>query len=377
MRKVSCRLLSGLLTALLLLPLGCGGGEPTPTPTPFATRTPLPTFTPAALVSPTPVPSPTVPPPTPTPTPRRPADVNPYTGLKVDDPAKLQRRPLLIKIENHKQARPQTGLPLADLVYEYRIEYGFTRFAALFITEMPEKLGPTRSARPMDLELVPQHDAALCFSGASEPVKKAMREQGVIQLSDAKYGAPYLYRVNRGPDIAYEHTMYANVARLRELLESLGEERPTPQQGFLFDETPPPGQPVTKIEVPFSTSAIVSYTYDPASRLYKRQFNGADFLDDESGQVITHRNILIQFVKGEESIFVNDALGGTKLYVYEMMGEGRALLFRDGVMVEGKWQRTEKNQQTRFLDGAGNEVKLAPGRTWILCVLEDTAVKVE
>lgn len=376
--RILIRVLNVLILASLLLPLGCGGGEPAPSVTPYITHTPLPTFTPVQAAPPTAEPTATATPaPTPTPTPRRPDDVNPYTGLRVDDPTKLQRRPLLIKIENHKHARPQFGLTKADLVYEYRIEYGFTRFAALFITETPEKVGPARSARPMDVELVPQHDAALCFSGAAVPTKKLMNEAGIVRMGNDKYSEPYYYRVNRGPDIAWEHTLYTNVAELRKLLASLGEERPAPQQGFIFDQTPPQGQPVIKIEVNFSSSAVASYTYNPETKRYKRQFNGEDFLDAETGAPIENRNIIVQFVKGEESIFVNDALGGTYLYVYEMIGEGRALVFRDGVMVEGKWQRRETNQETLFLDGDGNEVKLAPGATWILCVLVDQEVKVE
>ncbi|MBU0493478.1 MAG: DUF3048 domain-containing protein [Chloroflexi bacterium] len=371
------KIIACLLAGLALLPLGCSGGESAPSPTPFNTRTPLPTFTATPAVTATPAATATLPPPTLTPTPSRPADINPFTGLKMDDPAALQRRPILVKIENHKQARPQVGLTQADLIYEYRIEYGFTRFAALFITQEPEKLGPVRSARPMDLELIPQHDSALCFSGASEPVKKMMRDDNVIQLSDAKYGSPYLFRVNRGADVAYEHTMFTNMLKLRDLLRSLNEERPAPQQGFLFDEAAPSGAPATHINIPFSTSAIVDYTYDPATKLYKRVFNGADFIAEETGQAIEMRNLIIQFVKGEESIFVNDALGGTNLYVYEMMGEGPTLVFRDGVVIVGTWQRPAKTEQTRFVDQAGNEIKLAPGHTWISCVLSDAEVTYE
>lgn len=377
MRKTITWLLSGLAVALLLLPLGCGGNDQSTTATPFATRTPLPTFTVTPVASPAPTPTPTLQPTT-TPTPGRPADVNPFTGIKVDDPATLQRRPLLVKIENAKESRPQTGLLQADLVYEYLVEYGITRFAALFITEEPEKVGPIRSARPMDLELVAQHDAALCFSGASIPMKKLMREKApdLVRLSNAKYGEPYFYRVNRGADIAWEHTLYTNVAQQRAWLRSLNEERPVPQRGFQFDEAAPLGQPVTKIHVPYPRSSV-DYVYDPESKLYQRQVAGEDFVDEATGQVIAQRNVIVQFVKGEESIFVNDPAGGVYLYVYEMMGEGRAILFRDGVMVEGKWQRHEQNEMTRFFDSAGDEVKLAPGPTWILFVLEDMEVKVE
>ncbi len=376
MSKISIGVWSGLVVMLLLLPLGCGGGEPTPSATPFYTRTPLPTFTATPNVTPTPVPTP--PTPTVTPTPGRPADVNPFTGLRVADPARLQRRPLLIKIENSKESRPQTGLSLADLVYEYRIEYGLTRFAALFLTEEPDRLGPMRSARPMDLELAPQHDAVLCDSGASMKVNQLLREApDITRISDATYGEPYFYRVKRGPGIAYEHTLYANVAELRALLRTLGEERPVPQRGFQFDETPPQGQPAGRLRIPFSESSIVEYTYDPATKRYRRQMDGQDFLDEATGQAVAHRNVLVQFVRGEESILSDSPAGKIYLWKYEMIGEGRALLFRDGVMVEGTWQRTQRNEMTRFLDRAGNEMKLAPGQTWILCVLADVEVKVE
>lgn len=375
-RTVICVFIVGLVLAA-----GCGGNGPLPSVTPFATYTPLPTFTATPNVPPTAVPTPA---PTVMPTPGRPADVNPFTGLKVADPALLQRRPLLIKIENSKESRPQTGLSQADLVYEYRIEYGLTRFAALFLTADPDRVGPMRSARPMDLELAPQHEAVLCDSGASMKVNQLLREApDITRISDARYGEPYFYRVKRGPGIAYEHTLYTNVAELRALLRTLGEERPVPQRGFQFDETPPGTssaqgiRPATHITIPFSEVSLVEYTYDPATRLYRRRMDGQDFLDEATGQAITQRNVLVQFVQGQESILSDSPAGKIYLWKYEMMGTGRALLFRDGVMIEGTWQRSQRNEMTRFLDQAGNELKLAPGRTWLLIVLADVEVKVE
>jgi hypothetical protein len=105
--------------------------------------------------------------PTATPWPTLDADACPLTGLSVSDPALLERRPLAIKIQNVPVARPQYGLPQADIVYEHLSEAGITRFTAIYLCQEIEKVGSTRSARFIDLEIPAMYESLLAFSGTS------------------------------------------------------------------------------------------------------------------------------------------------------------------------------------------------------------------
>ncbi|MBZ0307222.1 MAG: DUF3048 domain-containing protein, partial [Anaerolineae bacterium] len=101
------------------------------------------------------------------------ADVNPLTGLVVEDPTVLERRPLVVKISNAPPlVRPQAGIGEADLVFEHYAEGGVTRFSAIFYTHTPTRVGSIRSARLIDYELVPMYQGMLAFSGASLGVDK-------------------------------------------------------------------------------------------------------------------------------------------------------------------------------------------------------------
>jgi len=132
----------------------------TNTPAPTATETPAPTLTPTRDY-PVEGYGPT----------NFPTDVNPLTGLKVADPQILNRRPILIKVQNlPREDRPQSGLSLADIVYEFYTEYGTTRFGALFYGQDAEQVMPIRSARYSDVNLIRMYKPVFVFGYAYAPV---------------------------------------------------------------------------------------------------------------------------------------------------------------------------------------------------------------
>ncbi|MEJ2149383.1 MAG: DUF3048 domain-containing protein [Chloroflexota bacterium] len=216
------------LVVVTVLGAGCQAAAaqepptPQPTYTPLPTQTPLPTFTPLPSPTPTAAPSAT---PTPPPAPQvigpesYPGNVNPLTGLAVDDPSVLQRRPLLVKISNAPPiVRPQSGTSSADLVFEHYAEGGWTRFTALFYSQGVDHLGSVRSARLIDLELPQMYDAMLVFSGASNGVIELIRRSDLypkqVISPQFGYGEPYFVRFPRD-ELPFEHTLFSDTASAR------------------------------------------------------------------------------------------------------------------------------------------------------------------
>ncbi len=149
--------------------------------------TEVPTIAPPVILTATPIPSPTE---TPLPTvtstieavhygpDRFPKDINPYTGLKVDDPAVLDRRPVMVKVSNFPPSgRPQYGLSLADLVFEHYIGEGMNRFSAIYYGNKPEKVGPVRSARLADVQLASMYQPIFAFASADTRVRNNLIAQ--------------------------------------------------------------------------------------------------------------------------------------------------------------------------------------------------------
>ncbi|MBI4759469.1 MAG: DUF3048 domain-containing protein, partial [Chloroflexi bacterium] len=167
----SKELLVAILLGISSMTAGCG--DPTPTPT----KTPRP---PATA---------TIPPPTATPLPRN--DINPLTGLIVES-ALLQRRPIHVRIGNDPEIRPQSGLEKADLVFEDVMEgWWVTRLTAVYLSQDPDKVGPIRSVRLVNLELAPQFDAAMAHSGASDRIRWTISQSTLTDLDEYFHPTPY------------------------------------------------------------------------------------------------------------------------------------------------------------------------------------------
>ena len=244
-----------VLTLLLLLAVSaCTGwvaSQPTqaPLPTHVPTLPPSPTPEPTQTLPPTPIPSPTATLATQdevtttatataevTPTPEKiilqgkadfADDINPLTGEQVDDPDSLNRRPLAIKISNApaKWVRPQSGLNDADLVFEHITEAGITRFTIIVYGETPQKVGPIRSARLIDLELPAMYDASLAYSGSSEGVRQKLLNADFRPRILFAYEPGY-YRT--GEDKPTEHTFYGDPETFWRVLEERAPTRRPP-----------------------------------------------------------------------------------------------------------------------------------------------------
>lgn len=296
-----------------------------------------------------------------------PSNVNPLTGMVVEDPSKLDRRPLAIKISNYPAVvRPQSGLNSADLVFEHYAEGGVTRFTALFYANDADPVGSIRSARLIDLEIPKMYDAAFAYSGSSGPVRLMLRDSEFFdRIISPDFAHGGFYRIE-DPNKAVEHTLFTDTNRLRAILEERGLNRPPQFQSnmaFLAD-IPTGGSPASSIEIRYvGTNAF--WRYDPITGGYMRSTDGVAHLDASTGHQLNFKNVVVVGAHHEDTDILEDLVGGGHYSIQiQVWGEGPVSIFRDGQRFEGRWRRENPRDMLTFYDAEGNIMPLAPGKTF-------------
>jgi LysM repeat protein len=289
-----------------------------------------------------------------------PSNINPLTGLPVNEPAKLRRRPLMVRIGNDVGARAsQVGFNSADIVYEEITEWWVTRFTAIFLGETPDTVGPVRSARLINVKLVPQYQGALAHSGGSDPVRWEISQAPIANLDEFYSPAPYFYRPNQG----WQTRLAIDAQAARDYMVAAGLEAPVVQQGFLFSDTIDRGEPGENIFIPYPrATSFTQWSYDPASGKYLRWIDGQPLVDVSSGQVAAD-NVIIYFAEHQETDIVEDANGATSIRIV-VNGQGPAWFFRDGKLNRGLWA-TDGTRTPYFTYEDGTPFPLKPGNSWV------------
>lgn len=306
-----------------------------------------------------------VPPPTltpsgpPLPTVVHPPDVNPLTGLTVDDPARLQRRPILVRVGNDVGTRPQVGLNSADIVYEEITEWWVTRFTAIYLAETPTTVAPIRSARLANIQLAPQYQGALAHSGGSDPVRWEISQAPIVNLDEYFNPRPYFYRPNEG----WQTRLAIDIEAARNYMVSKGTEGPVALQGFLFSDTIDGGEPGESIYIPYPrATSFTEWHYDAASGKYLRWINGSPLFDFNGGQIAAS-NVIVYFAEHLDTDIVEDSNGATSIRIL-LNGRGPAWFFRDGKLNKGFWQ-TDGTRTPYFSYEDGRAYSLKPGNSWV------------
>jgi hypothetical protein len=324
----------------------------------------VPTFTPvptATLV-------PTI---TPTPTP---ANVDPLSGLPVEDMSTVRRRVLAVRVGNDPEARPQEGLGSAEIVYEEVMDgYSTTRFTALFLAPEVERIRPVRSARLSSLAIAPQYNAALVHSGASDEIRWRI-SQATDFLDLDEYFNPAPYGLLSGYD--WRGRQYTSTAALREYLESKGLETDTLIEGYLFDARMPRGVSATEIAIPYPRTSAVQWRYSAAAGRYLRTVAGEPHCDGLTGEQLAADNVIILYAEHRATDIVEDVRGATAIDIV-LTGEGKARVIRDGVVLQATWRQAAPGELIRYYDASGDEIALRPGHTWIELVPLDYEVVIE
>ncbi len=362
------------LTSLLGSLVGCGGGTTSPTPTP--TRTPLPSGTIAPTVTPQPTSTPT-PAFTPTPTPL-PENINPLTGEAVDDPTVLDRVPVAIKISNWppQYVWPQSGINSADLIFEHYNEgfrYG-TRWTAIYLSQDPVRVGPVRSGRLIDLELTAVYKAVLAAWGFSNGVLAIFKDSDLYPDRVASYSLPEVlapdpfYR-DTSRDVPLEHTGYTDPQRMRAWATAHGiSGRQEGLEGMVFAAAPPAsGEPATHILIPWDQLDAEWY-YDEDSGRYLRWSNGTPHVDALTGEQLGADNVVVLYVSQWLTEIVEEPHSGLLSIQWALWNQDnpyrRADIFRDGVRIQGVWNRRARWDILTLTDEAGTPIPLKPGNTF-------------
>jgi LysM repeat protein len=319
---------------------------------PTATATSLPSSTPTAS-SPTPTLIP------------RPANVNPLTGLKVSDPAALNRRPLMVRVGNDPLARPQMGLNQADIVYEEIAEWWVTRFTAIYLAETPKTISPIRSSRLINVQLVPQYQGALLHAGGSDAVRWELSQIPIVDLDEYFHPQPYWYR----PDEGWATRLAVDAVAAREYMAVQGTDASVALQGFLFDEDPPQGEAAQVVTIPYpQRTSLTEWRYDAEGGDYLRWCDHQP-LKEGGGDQIRADNVIVNFAQHQETDIVEDANGATSIRII-VNGRGDAWFFRDGKLNKGYWE-TDGTRTPFFTLENGEPYYLKPGNTWMEVVPAD------
>lgn len=276
----------------------------------------------------------------------------PYTGEEVTKDT-YNNIAIMTVVENSKQARPQSGLNSADIVFETLAEGGIPRFIALFQKNSSKTVGPIRSARSYFLDISKEYNVPFGHCGGSAEALSRIKTEGLMSMNEMA-NTSYFWRDNsrKAP-----HNLYTSTDKLRELAKAKGYNN-TPIVKLNFDsnywknsQLPTANTVLLKVNKYYNTSYIYKDGY------YYKSMDGVPSLNREDSSDLKFRNIIIQFaeIKLQED--------GSHLDI-SLVGEGTGYVISGGKYVKMTWQRKDSNSQTIIKDENGKQIPLYPGNTW-------------
>jgi Protein of unknown function (DUF3048) N-terminal domain/Protein of unknown function (DUF3048) C-terminal domain len=277
---------------------------------------------------------------------------SPFTGL----PPAGNRPVLAVKVDNVRLARPQSGLTAADIIYVEPVEGGLSRLMAVFCGRLPERVGPVRSARESDLELLRQFGTpGLAYSGAHKRLVPVIRAAPVVDLSPALAAAGFRRSgARRAP-----HNLYADPASLLGQARGVSAARDI---GFRFGDGPAGGVPMASHAVRYG-AATTSFRWSAAQRRWLVSMDGVPATAAEGGQ-LGAATVVVQRTDIRPSKF-KDTLGNATPYI-KTVGMGEALVLRDGNAYQARWSRPAANAGTTFTTVAGDQMTFGRGQVWVV-----------
>lgn len=316
------------MVGAVVLTSACSDQQETPAPTAQSTPTTKPAAKPSLSAKPS----------------TKSEAINPLTGGRPSD-----REVFAVKIENTAAARPQVGLQSADLVVVEEVEANITRMIGVFHTTFPARVGPVRSARNTDAELLPLlGKPGLVYSGANRLVQRNLRKASLVPIE----------RSDRDRSRIAPHNVFVELDALAKKTK-VGRAQDI---GFTFAEADPrwraaSGEDRVAVKVGMDTT---SFSYRDGA--YAVSWNGQANVDGDSGKAVTTDNVIVMKVKNRRDTHSTSDIS----VVSETIGSGTVTLYRDGKRLTGTWSRTKVSCELRFRDSDGKDILLKPGRSWIL-----------
>ncbi len=276
--------------------------------------------------------------------------VAPLTGRADPDGTTKSRSALTVKIDNTPQAMPQYGIQDADVVYEEIVEGGITRLAAIFNSHLPAIVGPIRSVRRTDREIVFPIGGIFAFSGGAEYAVRSI-ETAPVKLYDESNSGAAMFRSSAR---YAPHNLFGNAVLL---MKKDGLPRPPPA---LFSYAPakvPLGPKVGSFEVGFENGFAVTYSWNGATHSWDRSIFGAPERS-ANGVLISPKNVIVMSVTYVGGVGVIDSYA-------QLIGSGAVEVFTNGTVQHGTWSRPNLRHQAVYRNRDGKVIDLTPGQTWV------------
>jgi hypothetical protein len=293
---------------------------------------------------------------------------SPLTGVEVAP--ELAARPVTaIMIENSTDARPQSGLTDAGVIFEAIAEGGITRFITMYQEGQPQYIGPVRSLRPYYIDWAMAFDAPIAHVGGSPDALKQIRGKGKDLDQFFNPGSYW-----RQPSRASPHNVYTSFERLDALnkKKDFTSSKFTPWQRKKDSPQPVPAAKTIKVNIS-SANYNSHYDYDAESNTYVRSQAGKRHIitasqNDKNGQPLRPKMVIV--------LIMSYSLNG-KYSVYDTTGSGAALIFQDGGVSNATWAKSDRASQFKFTDAAGKEVRFNAGQAWVVAVASRDKVTYE
>ncbi|MBA3075753.1 MAG: DUF3048 domain-containing protein [Anaerolineae bacterium] len=371
-----------IITVLFLITLGlsaCQTAAPDPvtteqtmqaavalTLTAAPTLTPIPTATSTATPTASPTPVTVVYGPT-----NFPPNINPLTGLEVEDPAILDRRPVMMKVANQAGGRPHAGLTNADIVFDYYIGNGLDRFVALYYGKDDSRVGTMRSGRYVDIPLTQMYQSIIGIISAWKPeLDRFLGTLGGRVVNAEHCNDQFKAICDDGPNT--ETSVFGNTAEMTAYYASKDyatNDKPNLDGMAFATIAPSGGVPANQFTMRFGKNINHQWIYDPATKKYMHWIDEVDsngdsrmipLVDRNNDEQLATSNVITIFAK------LNVLNGDTdSIHEYEIVStKGRALICRDGMLYD-VFYKTGWDTPIQFFDAEGNPFHLQPGNTWI------------
>lgn len=269
---------------------------------------------------------------------------------------KAQRKPIGIMVENHPDARPQSGLDKAEIVYEMITEGGITRFLALYAANDVSEIGPIRSARVPFVNFAREYNACYAHVGGSgDALSLIDRTKGFCDLNQFFLGKYFWRDKSRYAP----HNVYTTTDKLRSAAASKKYPLSSDYEswGFKDDENNGNRGEAQNITIDFSSiSYKVGYTYDKESNFYLRKQGGVIHKDKKTKEQLKAKTVIIQKVS---------SLRDGEYTLIKHTSTGSATIYMDGKIINGTWKKFAENQRTKFYNESNQEIAFNRGPIWI------------
>lgn len=325
----------------------------------------------------------------------------PLTGVKYS----VQQRqwweghePLGVMIENSVDARPQSGLSYADVVYEAVAEGGITRFLSIFYCQDAPEVGPVRSARTYFVDMISQYGkyplyAHVGGANADGPADALGQIDGYgwtgyNDLNQFSIGFPTYWRDydRLGHTVATEHTMYSTTTKLWDFAKTQREITNVTKAGawntnfvpYTFKDdaalSARPSSQTIHLEFWQDSQYAVDWMYDKVNNVYKRNNGGQPHVDRDTNKQLTAKNVVVLLMRESNA---NDGYLNNEHLLYGDTGSGNALIFIDGKETKGMWKKANRTAQLTLVDASGLPVQFDRGNIWFSILPTDAVISVK